>query len=102
MTDEALGTVLIAIAVTLAFVVGLPLLIGVLRLDGSRKRLLGYAAQLRGRTSWSAASGWPETVRTVRAAGGQAETRIASRRATLVLGEAQVRLLEVRQARQEA
>jgi hypothetical protein len=102
MTDEALGVVLIAIAVSLAFVVGLPLLIGVLRLDGCRRRLLGYAAQLRGRTSWSDADGWPETVRPGRAAGGQAETRIASRRATVFLGKAQVRLLEVRQARQDA
>jgi hypothetical protein len=85
MTVETLGAVLIVVAILLALVLGLPLLIGVIRLDGSRKRLLGCAAQLRSRRSRSTAGGWPQTVRPAGATGGQPGTHIVPRRATLVL-----------------
>jgi hypothetical protein len=51
MTIEALGTVLIVVGVVIALVLGLPLIVGVVRLDASHKRLLEYATQLRGRSS---------------------------------------------------
>lgn len=51
MTIEALGTVLIVVGVMFALVLGLPLMVGVIRLDASHKRLLEYATQLRSRSS---------------------------------------------------
>ena len=51
MTIETLGTVLIAVGVVFALVLGLPLIVGVIRLDASHKRLLEYATQLRSRSS---------------------------------------------------
>ena len=49
MTVESLGTVLIVVGVVLALL-GLPLIIGAVRLGASHKRLLEYAAQLRTRS----------------------------------------------------
>lgn len=51
MTIEALGTVLILVGGIFALVLGLPLIVGVIRLDASHKRLLEYATQLRSRSS---------------------------------------------------
>jgi hypothetical protein len=51
MTIEALGTVLILVGGLFALVLGLPLIVGVIRLDASHKRLLEYATQLRSRSS---------------------------------------------------
>lgn len=51
MTIESLGTVLILVGGIFALVLGLPLIVGVIRLDASHKRLLEYATQLRSRSS---------------------------------------------------
>ena len=51
MTIESLGTVLILVGGIFALALGLPLIVGVIRLDASHKRLLEYATQLRSRSS---------------------------------------------------
>ena len=53
MTVESLGTVLVVTGVVLALL-GLPLIIGAVRLGASHKRLLEYAAQLRTRSGSAA------------------------------------------------
>ncbi len=49
MTIATLGTLLIVVGIILA-TLGLPLIVGVIRLDASHKRLLEYATQLRSRS----------------------------------------------------
>jgi hypothetical protein len=89
MTIEALGTGLIAAGVVLALLLGLPLVIGIARLDASNKRLLEYAAQLASRSSRAASMSGPATARTGREAEGHVRAPIPVRRGTLVaLGNA--------------
>jgi len=91
MTIEALGTGLIAAGIVLALLLGLPLVIGIARLDASNKRLLEYAAQLASRSSRSAARRGSGTAWTGNGPDSDSNTGapIALRRATLVaLGNA--------------
>ncbi len=81
MTIEAVGTWLIAGGVILALVLGLPLVIGIARLDASNKRLLEYAAQLASRSGRFPAKEAAATVWT--ASGGRRGAPVVLRPARL-------------------